>query len=139
MRVGGKPMRTIWLGKDGCTVEIIDQTRLPHELAIVPLEELEDVGGLMYCPDDVARGPLRWMVMCYIGTEGGRTRYGHVRPVFYSDAAAPIIERLMAAGGSRVLDMLKDFRDDHDVKLRLSSCKDVSARYEDLLDKAGDK
>jgi methylthioribose-1-phosphate isomerase len=35
-------MRTIWLGPDGRTVEIIDQTLLPHELTIVRLEELED-------------------------------------------------------------------------------------------------
>ena len=42
MRVQGRPMRTIWLGADGRTVEIIDQTRLPHELAIVCLEELDD-------------------------------------------------------------------------------------------------
>ena len=42
MNVGGRPMRTIWLGEDGRTVEIIDQTRLPHELAIVGLETVED-------------------------------------------------------------------------------------------------
>jgi methylthioribose-1-phosphate isomerase len=35
-------MRTIWLGQDGRTVEIIDQTRLPHELAVVRLQGLED-------------------------------------------------------------------------------------------------
>src|SRR6266446_407924 len=35
-------MRTIWLGQDGRTVEIIDQTRLPHELMIVGLTKLED-------------------------------------------------------------------------------------------------
>jgi hypothetical protein len=104
-----------------------------------PLEELEDVGGLTQCPDDVARGLLRWMVLCYAGTAGGRTSYGHVRPVFYSDTAAPIIERLVAAGGGRVLGMLKDLRDDREVRMRLASCKDVAARYEDLLDKAGDK
>jgi methylthioribose-1-phosphate isomerase len=33
-------MRTIWLAGDG--VEIIDQTRLPHELAVVRLAALED-------------------------------------------------------------------------------------------------
>src|SRR5688572_20279686 len=42
MNVAGKPMRTIWLAPDGRTVEIIDQTRLPHELVIVRLERLED-------------------------------------------------------------------------------------------------
>ena len=42
MNVGGRPMRTIWLGEDARTVEIIDQTRLPHELVIVQLYTVED-------------------------------------------------------------------------------------------------
>jgi methylthioribose-1-phosphate isomerase len=45
MKVQGRPMRTIWLGQDGRTVEIIDQTRLPHELVIVALRTLEDAAG----------------------------------------------------------------------------------------------
>ena len=35
-------MRTIWLADDERTVEIIDQTRLPHELVIVRLTTLEE-------------------------------------------------------------------------------------------------
>jgi methylthioribose-1-phosphate isomerase len=42
VNVQGRPMRTIWLGRDRRTVEIIDQTRLPHELVIVGLRTLED-------------------------------------------------------------------------------------------------
>src|SRR5581483_472887 len=42
MRVAGKPMRTIWPAADGA-VEIIDQTLLPHELAIVRLTNLGGV------------------------------------------------------------------------------------------------
>ncbi|MBV8506229.1 MAG: S-methyl-5-thioribose-1-phosphate isomerase [Alphaproteobacteria bacterium] len=42
MNVRGRAMRTIWPAADGRTVEIIDQTRLPHELVIVRLESLED-------------------------------------------------------------------------------------------------
>jgi methylthioribose-1-phosphate isomerase len=42
MNVRGRAMRTIWPAADGRTVEIIDQTRLPHELAIVRLEEFDD-------------------------------------------------------------------------------------------------
>jgi methylthioribose-1-phosphate isomerase len=42
MNVGGRPMRTIWLGGDGRTVEIIDQTRLPHELVVARLENVVD-------------------------------------------------------------------------------------------------
>jgi methylthioribose-1-phosphate isomerase len=42
MNVGGRPMRTIWLAGDGRAVEIIDQTRLPHELLVVRLETAAD-------------------------------------------------------------------------------------------------
>ena len=30
MNIDGKPYRTIWLNEDGKSVEIIDQTKLPH-------------------------------------------------------------------------------------------------------------
>src|SRR5260370_40705303 len=42
MKVAGHPMRTIWLATDGRTVEIIDQTRLPHELVVARLARLDD-------------------------------------------------------------------------------------------------
>ncbi len=46
MNVAGKPMRTIWLAPDAPSdrpaVEIIDQTRLPHELVIARLTRLDD-------------------------------------------------------------------------------------------------
>jgi methylthioribose-1-phosphate isomerase len=44
MNIDGKPYRTIWLAADGWAVEIIDQTRLPHELAMARLETVEDAG-----------------------------------------------------------------------------------------------
>jgi len=42
MNVDGTPYRTIWLGDDGRTVEIIDQTKLPHEFIVARLENLDD-------------------------------------------------------------------------------------------------
>jgi methylthioribose-1-phosphate isomerase len=42
MNVGGRPMRTIWLAGDWHAVEIIDQTRLPHELVIARLHTVAD-------------------------------------------------------------------------------------------------
>ncbi|HUC09873.1 MAG TPA: S-methyl-5-thioribose-1-phosphate isomerase [Stellaceae bacterium] len=45
MKVEGRPMRTIWPAGDGGCVEIIDQTRLPHELAIVRLATLADAAN----------------------------------------------------------------------------------------------
>ena len=42
MRVAGTPMRSIWLEADGHAVGIIDQTRLPHELATARLTTLAE-------------------------------------------------------------------------------------------------
>jgi methylthioribose-1-phosphate isomerase len=42
MNIDGKAWRTIWLAADGWSVEIIDQTKLPHELVILSLETAED-------------------------------------------------------------------------------------------------
>jgi methylthioribose-1-phosphate isomerase len=42
MKVDGTPTRTIWLAEDGWAVEIIDQTRLPHEFVTVRLETVDD-------------------------------------------------------------------------------------------------
>ncbi|NNC36365.1 MAG: S-methyl-5-thioribose-1-phosphate isomerase [Acidimicrobiales bacterium] len=42
MNVNGKPMRTIWVGDDGKSVTIIDQTYLPHKLQTTDLNTLED-------------------------------------------------------------------------------------------------
>ncbi len=41
MNIDGKAYRTIWRAEDG--VQIIDQTRLPHELVIVTLRDIDDV------------------------------------------------------------------------------------------------
>ncbi len=42
MNVSGRPTRTIWPSADGAAVEIIDQTRLPHEFVTARLATLDD-------------------------------------------------------------------------------------------------
>lgn len=42
MRVNGKAYRTIWLAADARTVEIIDQSFLPHRFTIARLQKLHD-------------------------------------------------------------------------------------------------
>ena len=42
MRVGGVAYRTIWVAEDGRSVEIIDQTRLPHAFVTQSLRSLDD-------------------------------------------------------------------------------------------------
>ncbi len=42
MNIDGKPYRTIWLNKDGWSVEIIDQTKLPFRFETLTLRSLDD-------------------------------------------------------------------------------------------------
>jgi len=42
MKIGGRHYRTIWLNPDGWTVEVIDQTKLPHRFETVTLKSCED-------------------------------------------------------------------------------------------------
>src|SRR3546814_4668767 len=42
MKIDGKPYRTIWLNDDGWSVEIIDQTLMPHRFETVTLRSLEE-------------------------------------------------------------------------------------------------
>src|SRR5215470_16488612 len=42
MKVDGKPYRTVWLGPDGTTVQVIDQTLLPHAFVVRDLGSVED-------------------------------------------------------------------------------------------------
>lgn len=45
MKIDGKPYRTIWLNKDGSSVEIIDQTKLPFIFCTVTLRTLENAAN----------------------------------------------------------------------------------------------
>ena len=42
MNINGTPYRTIWLGNNGWSVAFIDQTRLPHELAVLEIGTLDE-------------------------------------------------------------------------------------------------
>ncbi len=42
MKVNGTPFRTIWVADDGRTVQIIDQTRLPHDFVTARLETVDE-------------------------------------------------------------------------------------------------
>src|SRR5512138_619940 len=42
MKVDGTPYRTIWLGADGTTVQVIDQTLLPHRFVVRDWRTMEE-------------------------------------------------------------------------------------------------
>ena len=45
MNVQNQPYRTIWPAADGVSVEIIDQTRLPHAFLVARLANLDEACG----------------------------------------------------------------------------------------------
>jgi len=45
MNVDGQHYRTLWVAADGWTVEVIDQTGLPHELAVIRLTTVEQAAS----------------------------------------------------------------------------------------------
>jgi methylthioribose-1-phosphate isomerase len=64
MKVNGNPYRTIWLGRNGRTVEIIDQRLLPHEFKVIELKTLDDAATAI--ADMAVRGaPLIGVTAAY--------------------------------------------------------------------------
>ncbi|MCG8587219.1 MAG: hypothetical protein MI757_21145, partial [Pirellulales bacterium] len=103
------------------------------------LAELEDVGGLEYCEcDETGRKILGWLILCYVGEPGGYGDWGRRRAVFFSDTAAPIIQRIIQRSGEREVRLLKEAAKFKTVKRALAQGKSIAQRFEDLLDLAGD-
>ncbi len=48
MKVDGVPYRTIWLNENGQSVDIIDQTRLPHEFVVRTMNTVADAAEAIY-------------------------------------------------------------------------------------------
>ena len=85
VNVDGKAYRTIWRADDGRGVEIIDQTRLPHEFAVARLETLDD-----------ACTAIRSMQVRGAPLIGAAAAYG-VALAMLEDAADDGLERACAA------------------------------------------
>jgi hypothetical protein len=103
-----------------------------------PLEEIEDYGGLAVIPEEGLDRIVLWMTRCYLGEKGGYGPRGRNRAVFYSDAAAPIIERLFKAAGPKIRPALEKAAADKRVKTAVESFKPIARRLERLRDLIGD-
>lgn len=97
------------------------------------LDDLEDIGGLILAPPEPRRAIMRWLTICYLGEPGGYGWYGRNRAVFYSNAAAHRIERLVKAAGGDVKADLEAVRTDRRVAAAIQNT-DIARRFEQLLD-----
>lgn len=73
------------------------------------------------------------MVLTYIGTQGGTTRWGNVRHVFYSNTAAPLITEMFKQAAGLIAD---DVRNAYKLKPINWLCRDqyIARRFEELVD-----
>ncbi len=93
MNVNGNPYRSIWPSADGGSVEVIDQTKLPHAFVIKRITSVDEAASAI--SDMVVRGaPLIGAAAAYgvclaldddpsdAGLEAGCSQLGATRPVF---------------------------------------------------------
>lgn len=97
------------------------------------LRSFREIGGLDYCPEEIRKDIVLWLVLTYIGTPGGLTTYGNVRNVYYSNTAAPIIREIVAESAALIRDQLIDLQTHKKVRL-LTADKHIARRMESLID-----
>jgi len=96
--------------------------------------KLEDVGGLRYCPKELYFETLKKLVQFYIG-EPSFGQYRSSRPVFFSNAAAPIITRLIKADPQNVGLNIENLRNDKSIKKEIENTH-ILRRFESIVDLA---
>lgn len=102
-----------------------DQTRV--------MVKFEDIGGMLYCPDELYYDILKEIVLIYIGEESYGP-YGSSRKVFYSNGAAPIVHRVIKSEGKKVIPHLEKMRDSSErIKSRIGNIY-IQRRFDELLD-----
>ena len=97
------------------------------------LRSLQELGGLRHVPRSVREKFVEWMVIAYLGEPGGRTSWGNIRHVYYSDSAAPLIRELIMDAGPVMLDDIRRTETLPRVKVAVSNTH-IARRFQDLLD-----
>lgn len=98
------------------------------------LRNLEEIGGLEYCPDECIEKYVEWLMLCYIGTPGGRTSYGNVRHVFYSNIGAPLCLKMLKIKSKNITDIVSSLEESSkDIRDAIED-EHVARRYHSILD-----
>lgn len=98
------------------------------------LRNLEEIGGLEFCPEESLGQYVEWLVLCYIGSSGGRTSYGNVRNVFYSNVGAPIAINLLKIKSRNIYPIVADLeKRSKSVRYAISD-EHVARRFNSILD-----
>ena len=97
------------------------------------IRSFTEVGGFTFCPPDPKCKILKYLVLTYLGSRGGRTTYGNIREVFYSNTAAPLVEEIITSSRPLIAEDLRKLRDNRQVKDKCE-CSHIARRFEELID-----
>lgn len=98
------------------------------------LRNLEEIGGLDFCPEELLAQYVEWLVLCYVGSSGGRTSYGNVRNVFYSNVGAPIAINILKTKSRNIYPVVADLeKRSKSVRCAISD-EHVARRFNSILD-----
>lgn len=97
------------------------------------LRSFIELGAFTSCPPALRRNFLKWMMLTYIGEPGGRTSWGNVRNVFYSNSAAPIIKKVIREQQGIVGETFRGLVADPEIN---EACQNnhIQRRLDELLD-----
>lgn len=97
------------------------------------MAKFEDIGGLIYCPDELYYDLIKEIVLIYIGEES-YGYYRNTRKVFFSNGAAPIVFRILEIEGKKIVPHLERMRQNsRRIKYKISNIY-IQRRFEQLLD-----
>ncbi len=102
------------------------------------LRNLEEIGGLDYCSEEYLDQYVEWLVLCYIGEPGGRTSWGNIRHVFYSNIGAPIALRILVNTSRKISDLVAQLEKNSKRVKHLLQDEHVARRFHTILDKVED-
>jgi DNA-binding MltR family transcriptional regulator len=100
------------------------------------VSKLEDIGGLVNCPLELYPDILKGLVQFYIG-EPSYGQWRHMRPVFFSNSAAPIVLRILKGDAKRIGSHLNNLRKDKHIKESITDTN-ILKRFEKLVDLSED-
>ena len=97
------------------------------------LRGFKEYGAFAHAPPEQRKKILRWLVQLYIGEPGGRTSYGNVRNVFYSNSGAPLAAEIISEHAEIVRNDLLGLNNDPDISRKLGNTH-IARRFENLVD-----
>jgi hypothetical protein len=97
--------------------------------------KFDEIGSFEYCPDDLKKHFLKYLVRIYLGEPGSYGVWGQNRAVFFSDEAAPVILKIISGPHFKLLEEFEILREDRNIKSKLLN-RHILRRFEHLFDTA---